>query len=291
MLNRQKAVLQFLQSSGGQISRIKLTKLVFLLGHETLTSGGKAFYQFLPYKYGPYSFSLFQEVGTLQRDGWVTTTNQKDLVLTSPIQEKKFNVPKVVAQDIDRIVTKYGTLSTAELLEKVYSKYPWFTVKSSQPQKHVLSLPIAKPKIYTAGYEKLMVEGFLNLLLESGIQRLIDVRCNPISRRYGFHKTTLSRLCNLLSVDYQHFPELGISSMWRESLNTETDYNRLFARYKQETLSNQTQVLKKVTALLKEKASVLVCQEANPMFCHRSHLAAVLCTMTDLPIENLGWPR
>ena len=39
-----------------------------------------------------------------------------------------------------------------------------------------------------------MVNALLDLLLRKGIRRLVDVRCNPVARRYGYHKATLCRL-------------------------------------------------------------------------------------------------
>lgn len=35
------------------------------------SQGGAAFYHFLPYQYGPFSFCLYQEIGHLVSDGVV----------------------------------------------------------------------------------------------------------------------------------------------------------------------------------------------------------------------------
>ncbi|NJM48439.1 MAG: DUF488 domain-containing protein [Alkalinema sp. RU_4_3] len=72
----------------------------------------------------------------------------------------------------------------------------------------------------------------MNLLLESGISRLIDVRFNPISRRFGFHRSTLGRLCGFLGIDYQHLPELGIPGSEREDLGASSQYESLFSNYR-----------------------------------------------------------
>ena len=67
MLHRQKALLSILQQVGGQATTLQLMKWAFLLGQETQSHGGKTFYQFIPYRYGPYSFTLNRETDTKRR--------------------------------------------------------------------------------------------------------------------------------------------------------------------------------------------------------------------------------
>jgi uncharacterized protein (DUF488 family) len=136
-----------------------------------------------------------------------------------------------------------------------------------------------------------MVDGFLDRLVRSGIQCLVDVRHNPVSRRYGFHKSTLSRLCDYLGIEYQHFPELGVPSENRTSLHVLSDYQALFDRYQREMLPRQAVTVQKAAKILSARPSVLVCMEANPEFCHRTHLATVLAKLTGLPIKHLAIPQ
>jgi uncharacterized protein (DUF488 family) len=146
---------------------------------------------------------------------------------------------------------------------------------------------VADLAIYTAGYEGKTVDEFLNLLMRSGIRRLIDVRYNPISRRYGFHKSTLKRLSNALDIDYQHLPGLGIPGSARADLSSTDSYIALFKEYRC-GLSNRWDDLQKAMSLLKSEPSVLVCMEANPECCHRTVLAQHLTGMVELPIKHLG---
>ncbi len=67
VLHRQKALLSILQQVGGQATTLQLMKWAFLLGQETQSHGGKTFYQFIPYRYGPYSFTLNRETDTKRR--------------------------------------------------------------------------------------------------------------------------------------------------------------------------------------------------------------------------------
>ena len=125
------------------------------------------------------------------------------------------------------------------------------------------------------------------MLMRQGIQRLIDVRSNPVSRRYGFHKTTLSQLCKSLDLEYVHRPELGIPPVLRQSLNTHADYESLFAKYDAEILSAKAAEVEEVSQLIQAKPTVLVCMEADPQMCHRSRLAKAISDKSRLPIRHL----
>ena len=150
-----------------------------------------------------------------------------------------------------------------------------------------MTRPLAPLAVYTAGYEGLSIDGFLNMLVQHGITCLIDVRQNPTSRRYGFHKTTLSRLCGLLNIEYVHIPELGIKSQYRRDLKTLSDYRALFKQYTAATLAAELDSIDEVTKLITEKPSVLVCMEADPVYCHRSCLAKYIADKTFLPVKHL----
>ncbi|MBF2050406.1 MAG: DUF488 domain-containing protein [Elainella sp. C42_A2020_010] len=277
-----------LQQVGGTASSMQMMKWSFLLSYETPSHGGRTFYQFLPYRYGPYSFTLNQEIDSLIRNGFLEKETDNYWKLT-PLGEKlDVTLPSDVSKDICQITATYGKLSAQKLVNLIYDKYSWFTINSELPGRRKEKRPVAKKYIYTAGYEGKTVDEFLNLLMESGISRLIDVRYNPISRRYGFHKSTLSRLCGSLGIDYHHFPGLGISVSEREHIGSENQYIILFENYRL-NLSSCEKDLANVIKLLQSEPSVLVCMEANPNFCHRNVLAQHLTTLIDMPIRHLGY--
>lgn len=288
MLHRQKALLAILQRVGGQASNLQVMKWAFLLSAETPSHGGKTFYQFIPYRFGPYSFTLNRETDALVRNGFVEKVDKKTWELTTLGREFFVSLPKQISQDIATVTQQYGNFSGSELIEIVYARYPWFSVNSDLPGKRGEQRPIAEKAIYTAGYEGKTVDEFLNLLMRSGIQRLIDVRYNPISRRYGFHKSTLKRLCNSLEIDYHHLPGLGISGTARTGLNSMDSYLALFKEYRC-GLTNRREDLFTAVSLLKAVPSVLVCMEANPECCHRNVLAQHLVGRINLPIKHLGY--
>jgi uncharacterized protein (DUF488 family) len=277
-----------LQQVGGTASSLQMMKWAFLLFSEMPSHGGKTFYQFIPYRYGPYSFTLNQETDSLIRHGFLERRCDNQWKLTELGKKSYIALPSDVSQDICQVATTYGKLSGKKLINLIYDKYSWFTINSDFPDRRTAKRPTAEKAIYTAGYEGKTVDEFLNLLMESGISQLLDVRYNPISRRYGFHKSTLMRLCNFLGISYQHLPGLGIPSSERADLASENKYTSLFENYRC-SLPSRVNDVAKVIDLLQSKPSVLVCMEANPEFCHRNVLAQYLTASVDMPIKHLGY--
>lgn len=285
MITRQKILLNFLSRSGGKVSRLNLVKWAFLFAREAETKHLATFYQFLPYKFGPFSFTMYHELDHLIGEGQIAAISERDLKISSDIDS--FDLEPTLHQQIDLIYEKYGNVSTSKLIDLVYSRYPWFTLNSERRERREVSRPINKPAVYTAGYEGYQIDGFLNLLLESGMRQIIDVRCNPVSRRYGFHKSSMSRLCNKLEIGYSHKPEVGIPSSWRKDLNNPADYQRLFDLYESELLPSQGKAVSEISSLVAGTPTALVCQEADPALCHRSRLARKISNITGLGIIDL----
>ena len=287
MLNRQKTLLLLLTVARRPVSKLELTKWAFILRQETATRGGTAFYDFLPYKYGPFSFCLYREMDALIRDGYVEDGSH--WAPTALADELVETLPQAVRRDGQTIVGRFGQQRVDTVVDYVYSEYPRFTVNSER--KKLAERCVASPAVYTAGYEGLSIDAFLDLLIQNGVERIIDVRNNPIARRYGFHKSTLSRLADRVGIQYVHVPELGIQSAFRQNLHTPEDYDALFDRYERETIARETRSINRVADLMADKASVLVCMEADPQCCHRSRVAKAVARTTELPILDLGCDR
>ncbi|MEW5945807.1 MAG: DUF488 domain-containing protein [bacterium] len=145
----------------------------------------------------------------------------------------------------------------------------------------------AEIAVYTAGYQGLSIDEFLSLLFEKGIKRIIDVRKNSVSRVFGFHKSTLSWLPDRLEIEYTHRPELGVPSEWRRNLNRPEDYEAMLNRYENEILSVSGNSLREVSEMMIEKPSVLMCREADPLYCHRSRLAEIISNISNMGVRDL----
>ena len=113
--------------------------------------------------------------------------------------------------------------------------------------------------------------------MRAGTTLLCDVRRNPISRKYGFSKSTLSRGCEGVGIRYEHLPELGIASEQRQSLDSQEDYDALFAEYERASLPKQTDALKTIQGWVRSGERVaLTCYEHLPQQCHRHCVAEAL---------------
>jgi len=286
LLNRQKLILEMLAVAGRPVSKLELVKWAFVVSRETPSRGGASFYEFLPYHFGPYSFSLQRDLEAFADEGLVEAG---DKTWTRRNSGTAIELASQVKNDIRIIVGRFQNLNTSVLIDYVYRTYPAYTVNSKREK--LAERAIADPAVYTAGYEGLQIDGFLDLLVQSGIRRLLDVRNNPVARRYGFHKSTLSRLCGLLGIEYLHMPELGIVSSDRQGLGSPDAYGKLFGEYRRVTLIDQTEAVDRVGELMTAKASVLVCREAEACRCHRSILGIEVSKRTGLPLVHLANER
>ena len=70
------------------------------------------------------------------------------------------------------------------------------TAKPPQPSDQV-DLHPAVPHIFSIGYEGKSLDAFIALLKAAGIERLIDVRDAPFSRKPGLPTTGSPRLASL----------------------------------------------------------------------------------------------
>jgi len=293
MLKRQKIALALLNRVSRSLSSTKLVKYMFLLRQESFLKDERTFYDFVPYKFGPFSFALYRELSALERDGYIN--HKKNMIsLSSKIHhlamEKVDELPRKFNIAITDIVQQYGGLKQQELLLSVYKKYPWYATKSELNDlipKDIPSsrqLPIA---VYTVGYEGKSVDGFFDGLLRNGIQAILDVRHNPISRKYGFARKSMSEIAKNLGIEYYHFPKLGIPGSERVDLDDFESYQRLLNRYQNEMLPDQTSDIKRLVERLRKKPSALLCMEKDPNCCHRSRLALAASKMSDLPVIHL----
>ena len=276
--------MRLIHNEGGSVDRLRLVKLAFLLSRES-AAPKTGVYDFVPYKRGPFSFTLYHELRSLQRDGWLLEGEHDITTAEAPDLEIAF-LDREFLGLIDGISDSKHAVRTPALVASIYRAYPWFTLNSEAIRKRAVTRPINTPAVYTVGYEGITVDGLLDLLLRNGMRRLIDVRCNPIARRYGFHKETLRRLCADVDIEYLHMGALGVPSAWRADLSDEASYARLFERYDHEILPAQEVAVDKAGALISEMPSALMCMEANHHCCHRSRLGAEIARRISLPVKE-----
>ena len=140
--------------------------------------------------------------------------------------------------------------------------------------------------LFTIGYEGVSLEQYLNKLIINDIKLLCDVRKNASSMKYGFNKSQLQNACEGVGIKYVHIPDLGIESNKRQELHTQSDYDKLFQQYRNDTLTKTSSRQEYIIELLKtNKRVALTCFEANICQCHRKHLAEALTELPDFNYE------
>jgi hypothetical protein len=289
MLRRQRTILRLLSAAGEKVSATQLQKYIFLLREETFLGRDPAFYEFLPYKYGAYSFAAQREIDTLVAYGYVESS-ATSLDITTQGKKESSEMDSDTARAVLAIVSKYGKIPLRTLLKDVYARYPWYA--SNSDLKDLVPDDAPKPRaapvsVYTMGYEDRSVDGFFNKLLRAGIRSIVDVRANPVSRKYGFARSSLASLAGKLGVGYMHRPELGISSEKRRDVQTPAEFRELFGYYEREILPEEAEAVVKVAELVRTVPSVLVCMEKEAVDCHRSRLATRVASLTNLKIVHL----
>ncbi len=270
-----------------------LVKLAFLLRKETPVGSDHTFYSFVRYRYGPFSFALSRELVSLERDGYVQGC-EKSLSLnpdTSHLSRDEIaRLTKPQAEAVGEVVTNYGRMKWDTLLRNVYGRCPWYAQNSELTDfvpDDVPRPPLRRAAAYTVGYEGKSVDGFFHDLLASGIGEILDVRANPVSRKYGFAKRSMRQIAQSLGLGYHHFPELGITGDHRAKLSDFDSYQRLLDKYEKRMLPKLTAHIRQAAVLLRSRPSVLLCVEKDVRCCHRGRLADHLAEESDLAVVHL----
>lgn len=282
LFSRQRRLLQLLDALGGTSGMLDFQKLLFLYCQEPST--GEAPYDFVPYKFGAFSFTSYAdrrkliERGLLDdQDGWhITDDGRKIIGRTMDMQLAAF-------------AKRHRNLHGDALVADTYRRFPFFAIRSEIAERvlkgddatlariKAVRTKATGPALSTIGYEGHTLESYLVTLLKSGVTLLCDVRRNPISRKYGFSKSTLARGCEGVGIRYEHLPELGIASEQRQSLDTQADYDALFDDYERTWLPKQGAALEKIQGWIDEGDRVtLTCYEHQPNQCHRHCVAEAI---------------
>jgi uncharacterized protein (DUF488 family) len=287
---RRKIILALLQLFDGQLEKILLQKLLFLFTNKQV----KAEYDFIPYKFGCYSYSANADMTAMVTRGFLTE-DEKTIAKKDPTDYLKQLKPADLKL-LQEVKANYGKMSATALMKHTYINFPFYAIKSEVAenilsQEELEKVTKAKPKssktvLFTIGYEGISLEEYLVRLLKNDVKVLVDVRNNPLSMKYGFSKSQLKKYCASVGIDYVHIPEVGIQGDQRRELNTQSDYNKLFAVYRKNNLTKTTTHQQEILSLLKQhKRIALTCFEANICQCHRKHLAEAIETLPDFNYE------
>jgi len=315
LYTRQKQLLALLYVLGGSACNLDFQKLLFLYCQEASAAAQEAIvrraatrgarsrkmqtvpYEFVPYRCGAFSYSSYADRRRLVERGLLVDDDQYWSL--TPVSS---TVARACQDErLHAFAVRYHDLRGDVLVAETYCRYPYFANRSrlvdrvckgdatacgrthdAQPQQGTAAL-------ITIGYEKRTLEGYLNLLIQAGVDILCDVRRNALSRRYGFSKQTLAGACAEMDIRYEHVPELGIETRRRQGLQSPADYQALFRTYAQSTLPRQGGALGRICAWLQNGACVaLTCYERNAIQCHRHCVAAAIAEITAQNVQSAG---
>jgi len=140
-------------------------------------------------------------------------------------------------------------------------------------------------RIFTIGYEGATVAEFLAALQKAGVERVIDIRAVPNSRRPGFSKTPLRSALAEAGIDYVHLRALGTPADGRAAARAgrKDELKRIYAG--QLELPEAIAETGKMLDLSREKPSALLCYERDPAACHRTLLLEAVAP--DAEVEDL----
>ena len=127
-------------------------------------------------------------------------------------------------------------------------------------------------RVFTIGYEGATQSGLIVALQRAGVERVIDVRAVPLSRKPGFSRNVLAAGLGEAGIDYVHLKALGTPPAGREAARKGrwTEMVRIYAE-QLETLEAGAEAARMI-ALAEEKPSALLCFERDPSQCHRTPL-------------------
>lgn len=281
------SILALLSAKDRDLSSVEIHKLLFLHSQVEYST----LYDFIPYQKGCYSLTLAHDLQVMRKKGlidfFVDVNEERKWCLTLSGEALLFNQQQLL--HTFRVFLKKFPFGEKELMRYTYLNYPYWASRSkvideifSDNSSLICAIQSAWPKkrnvrLASIGYEGRTIESYLNALVSEGIDVLVDVRCNPLSRKFGFSKKVLKSACDLVGIEYYHIKQLGIPSDRRQILKTQQDYDLLFSWYEENVLTTAQSSLDSICSIMSLGKNVaLTCYEANPRQCHRSRILSVI---------------
>ena len=139
--------------------------------------------------------------------------------------------------------------------------------KPPQPSDQV-NLQPAVPMVFSIGYEGKTLDAFIALLKAALVERLIDVRDAPFSRKPGFSKAPLEQALRAANIEYIGIPKLGTDKASRDRYSSDADMAGLLQEYRRK-LERNVEHYERAKRLARERPSAIMCYEADSKNCHR----------------------
>lgn len=165
MFYRRKIILGLIELLGGNVEKLRFQKLLFLYAMKKQNPE----YDFIPYKFGCYSYSAKADMNTMVKKGYLSETEN---TYGKSDTLNYFNKLKIEdAKLLQEVVSDYGQMSGDALIKHTYLNFPFFAILSTiakdvLPGKLYDRVEKAIPKceettLFTIGYEGISLEMYL----------------------------------------------------------------------------------------------------------------------------------
>ena len=130
-------------------------------------------------------------------------------------------------------------------------------------------------RIWTVGHSTRTIAGLIEILRTVPIERVVDVRTVPKSRRNPqFDRDALAWELQRAGIDYRHARELGgLRKPLPDSINRGLHHEGLRGYADHMQTATFRDGLQRLIGAAGDRATTVLCAEASPWQCHRSLLA------------------
>ena len=142
--------------------------------------------------------------------------------------------------------------------------------------------------VHTVGHSTRAIDAFVSLLKAHAIQRIVDVRRWPASRRYPhYNRETLAGLLKTYGIDYLWRGDLGgFRKPAPESPNAGWRVGTFRAYADFMMTAEFGAIMNEMEKIANESSIALMCAEAVPWRCHRQLLADAF-TVRGMPVRHI----
>ena len=129
------------------------------------------------------------------------------------------------------------------------------------------------------GYEGQTLDTFISRMRIRGVEAVVDVRLNAISRKRGFSKTALSDALQAADIEYVHMPALGNHRDNRDgyAMTDTVEAHQARNQFRDALTSAAAEsALNVLASLAKDRTIALFCFEADEDHCHRQQVREAL---------------
>lgn len=143
-------------------------------------------------------------------------------------------------------------------------------------------------RIYTIGYEGADIESFLHTLALVEVERVLDIRDVPASRKRDFSKNILRSHLEAAGISYSHFKPLGDPKAGRDAMRSGNRqlFEEIFAEHMRRPEAQGA--LGDITKAALDETCVLLCYERDYKDCHRTIVAKEMEGRSGFQVQHLG---